>query len=138
MTSGAEAVEVLSLDTSAYSHLRGGHPGVVDLIARASQVVVPTVVLGELEAAFRLGTRLDENLDALDALLLQPLVVVADVSRDVARQFGQLTFQLRRHGTLIPSNDVWIAATSLARNARVVTFDSDFARVPGLDPIILC
>ncbi len=136
MTSGAELVEVLSLDTSAYSHLRGGHAGVVDLVAQASQVVIPTVVLGELEAAFRLGTRLAENLDALDAFLLQPWVAVADVTRDVARRFGQLAVELRRRGTPIPSNDVWIAATSLARNARVVTFDSDFARIPGLDPII--
>lgn len=37
------------LDTSAYSHFRGGHDGVVDRIATADRVYLPTIVLGELD-----------------------------------------------------------------------------------------
>jgi len=42
------SVDRLVLDTSAYSHFRAGHPGVLDRMADAAVLVVPAVVLGEL------------------------------------------------------------------------------------------
>ena len=54
------------LDTSAYSHLRRGHPKVQDIVAKAATVLLPTIVLGELEAAFQLGSRTKENVATLE------------------------------------------------------------------------
>jgi predicted nucleic acid-binding protein len=39
---------------------------------------------------------------------------------------------LRRQGTPIPTNDIWIAATALEHGGRVVAYDDHFGRVPGL------
>jgi len=55
----------------------------------------------------------------------------------VARRYGALFASLRRAGTPIPTNDIWIAAAALQVGARVVTFDTDFGRIPGLDAHVL-
>ena len=60
--SGAEFNGRLVLDTSAYSHFKAGDECVLDLIAAAEVVLLPTIVLGELEAAFIQGRRELENI----------------------------------------------------------------------------
>jgi tRNA(fMet)-specific endonuclease VapC len=45
--------------------------------------------------------------------------------------------ELRKAGTPIPTNDVWIAAITIDIGAHLLTFDSDFARVARLDCTVL-
>jgi tRNA(fMet)-specific endonuclease VapC len=125
------------LDTSAYSHFRANHVGIVDLIAAAETVIVPSIVLGELEAAFRIGKRTDENRVALADFLAESFVSVVPVSVEVARRYGQVFAALRKAGTPIPTNDVWIAASAMEVDAHLVTFDTDFERVRGLQRTVL-
>jgi tRNA(fMet)-specific endonuclease VapC len=95
-------------------------------------VLVPTTVLGELHAGFAVGGRRAENERALEDFLAEPFVAVVPVTADVARRYGEVHAALRRAGTPIPINDVWIAAVALDAGATVLTFDTDFERVPGL------
>jgi hypothetical protein len=44
------------MDTSAYSHMRMGHPELSDLLASAEALLLPVIVPGELEGAFELRT----------------------------------------------------------------------------------
>jgi len=125
------------LDTSAFSHLLAGHAEVVDWIARAEVVHMPTIVLGELEGGFRLGTRYAPNARTLDAFLEEPFVTVAPVTVEVARRYGEIFAALRRNGTPIPANDIWIGATTLEVGGHLLTFDRDFAVVPGLPHDVL-
>ena len=136
-SSGAEPTERLVLDTSGYSHLRAGHALTIDWLAVATVVAVPVIVIGELDAAFRQGTREADNRLSLDAFLGEPFVEVLGVDRAIASRYGALVPQLRRNGTPIPVNDIWIAATALAVGGRLLTFDRDFERVPGLDCVVL-
>ena len=55
----------------------------------------------------------------------------------VARHYGRLFAELKRAGTPIPVNDVWIAAACLDCDGRLVTFDRDFERIPGLELTVL-
>jgi predicted nucleic acid-binding protein len=71
-TPGAESNDTIVLDTSAYSHLRTGHPDVLDLLVRAPIVYVPLIVIGELEAAFDLGRRADQDRASLAEFLDEP------------------------------------------------------------------
>jgi tRNA(fMet)-specific endonuclease VapC len=127
----------LVLDTSAYSRLRSGHPSVLDALAAAEVVLVPVTVLGELEAGFELGSRAKENRAVLAEFLAESFVEVLEVTRSAARRYGRIFAQLRRAGTPIPVNDIWIAAVTLDCGARLLTFDRDFARVEGLEPVLL-
>ena len=135
--SGADVFDRLVLDTSAYSHFRAGHPHVLDLLARAATVLIPATVLGELEAAFQLGRRGRENRLTLAEFLGEPFVTVWPTTAAVARHYGRVFAELRRAGTPIPINDVWIAAACLDCDGQLVTFDRDFERIPGLELTVL-
>lgn len=124
------------LDTSAYSHFRGNHAEVVDRIAAADVVYLPTIVLGELEAAFRLGRRTGDNRAKLEEFLREDFVGVLPVTADVARCYGELFAELRAAGTPIPVNDIWIAAATIDAGAELITFDTDFGRIARLQHTI--
>jgi tRNA(fMet)-specific endonuclease VapC len=135
MSSGADVRVVL--DTSAYSHFRAGRDEVLDLLARADTVLIPAIVLGELDAAFEAGLRAKENRVRLAEFLDEPFVNVLPVTSSVARHYGRLVGELRRAGTPIPTNDVWIAATTADCGATLVTFDRHFDRLPALPRVVL-
>jgi tRNA(fMet)-specific endonuclease VapC len=136
-TSGAEPFDRLVLDTSAYSYLRSGHPRVHKCVASATVVLLPVVVVGELEAAFEGGSRTKLNRDALAEFMAEPFVVTVDVTTSIARRYGEVFAMLRRAGTPLPVNDIWIAAATLDSGGHLLTFDQDFRRVPGLRATIL-
>lgn len=135
--SGAEAGGRLVLDTSAYSHFRAGDDRVLDKIAAAEIVFLPTIVLGELEAGFALGRRELENRTLLAEFLAEPFVAVLQATPTVAHHYGRLFASLRRAGTPIPINDIWIAATTLDCGGHLLTFDRDFSSVAALDCTVL-
>ena len=135
--SGGDVFDRLVLDTSAYSHFRAGHPRVLELLARAATVVIPATVLGELDAAFQLGRRDRENRLTLAEFLGESFVTVWPTTATVARHYGRVFAELKRAGTPIPVNDVWIAAACLDCNGQLVTFDSDFQRISGLEFTVL-
>lgn len=135
--SGAEFTGRLVLDTSAYSHFRAGDERVLAFIAFAEIVFLPTIVLGELEAAFLLGRREQENRILLAEFLAEPFVSILPVTSAVAHHYGRILTELRRAGTPIPINDIWIAATSLDCGGHLLTFDGDFERVAALDCTVL-
>jgi predicted nucleic acid-binding protein len=139
MTSGSKADRAarLALDTSAYSRFRAGDARVHELIAAAEILLVPATVLGELYGAFELGSRTRENRVTLSEFLTEPFVRVVPISADVARQYGRVYAALRRAGTPIPANDMWIAAATIDQGACLLTFDRDFEQVAGLDRIVL-
>jgi predicted nucleic acid-binding protein len=122
----------VTLDTTAYAHLRRGHLGVTDSVARAELVYLPSIVLGELEAGFLLGRRTAENRTALAEFLDEPFVSVIPVDQQVAQVYGQLFSDLRRTGRPIPVNDIWIAAATIAVGAHLLTFDRDFDNLERL------
>ena len=129
---GEGPAESIILDTSAYSHLRSGHPDVHHLLARSPVVYLPLIVIGELEAAFQQGTKLVENRSRLAEFIDEPFVHVVGVTRSMARRYGELVDSLRRAGTPIPTNDIWIAAIASTVDGYILTFDRDFERVPGI------
>jgi tRNA(fMet)-specific endonuclease VapC len=135
--SGGEDAGRLVLDTSAYSHFRAGDERVLDFIAEAESVGFPTIVLGELEAAFSLGRRGRENRSTLSEFLAESFVAILPVTPAVALRYGRLFADLRRAGTPIPINDIWIAATVLDCGGHLLTFDGDFRRIAALDCTIL-
>ena len=120
------------LDTSAYSHFKRGATETVDALSHARWIGVPVVVIGELTVGFALGRRRAENERELRTFLDQPVVEVVDVSEEIARTWGEIIVALRRAGTPLPTNDVWIAATAACLGAPVITYDEHFERVPRI------
>jgi len=46
---------------------------------------------------------------------------------------GRISFMLRRKGIIIPTTDLIIAALALENNCMVLTLDSHFRQIPGIE-----
>ena len=117
------------LDTSAYSAFFRGHPGALELVRRAEAISLNPVVLGELLAGFRRGGRPRQNRDQLEELLDSPRANLVPIDEETADFYAEVYSALRKAGTPIPTNDVWIAASAMQHGLRVVTGDRHFERV---------
>jgi tRNA(fMet)-specific endonuclease VapC len=120
------------LDTNAYSAIASAHPGATDLMRRAESLVFSTVVLGEVLAGFRHGSKLAENLERLRRFVAQPRVTLVPVTWTTADRYSRIYAALRRKGKPIPTNDMWIAAHALETGADLLSFDPHFGHVDGL------
>ncbi len=94
-------------------------------------LAISFATVGELfEGAFRDGWG-ERRIKGLDEML-QGYVVVP-YSPEVCRQWGVIRAARRRR--TISENDAWIAATAVSHGCPLVTHDTDFEGVPGLDVV---
>ena len=122
----------IALDTNCYRGFCAGDREVLDRLQLAERVVLPFVTLAELRAGFRCGTRAGENERVLQRFLRRPRVGVLYASEDTTRHYAQLFVQLRRQGTPLPVNDVWIAALVLEHGFDLFSRDGHFDHLPQL------
>lgn len=125
------------LDTSAYSNFRRGNEEVAALLDQAELVGVPTVALGELRTGFLLGGRRRRNETELDAFLNNPVVEVLPVDSETSRQYAEIVAELRKAGTPIPTNDIWIAATAARNGTTVLTCGDHFERIGRVGSVVI-
>ncbi len=125
----------LLLDTSAYSALMRGHKEVAHRVRSAESVYFSSIVAGELLYGFRHGTRFLQNRTQLEAFLASPFVHFLSVTFTTSDRFGLIAADLRKRGTPLPSNDIWIAAHALESGADLVSFDQHFNCIAGLSLI---
>jgi tRNA(fMet)-specific endonuclease VapC len=125
------------LDTSAYSHFRRGDPDVSGLLDVAEWIGLPAIVLGELRTGFLLGARARENEAELRQFLDHPVVEELPVEGEVSRHFAEIVVDMRRAGTPLPTNDLWIAATAARYGALVLTYDGHFKKIARVGAVVL-
>ena len=125
-------MKAVVLDTSAFTALFRGDESILELLAKAECVYVSVIVIGELEAGFRGGSRYAENLALLERFLAKPTVEILAVGRDTGNCFGRIKSALKAKGTPIPINDVWLAAQCMETGAVLLTYDRHFAAIDGL------
>lgn len=90
------------------------------------------IVVGELLFGFRYGPRYEKNRAILEEFLESAFVELVPVTMETADRFGILAAELRRKGTPLPTNDVWIAAHVLESGSTLITSDSHFGRIENL------
>jgi tRNA(fMet)-specific endonuclease VapC len=125
----------LALDTNRYSDLGRDVPGVRETLEGAESIFLPFVVLAELRAGFVSGTRLRRNEDALLRFLSRPNVSVLFPDDATTHHYAAIDGQLRRQGTRIPTNDMWIAALVFQHSLTLFARDAHFDRLPQIPRI---
>ena len=118
------------LDTNIAIDLLAGGPQGDVAFDRVADVLLPTVVFGELQYGALKSERCTENLERLDLFALH--VAMVDIDMHTARTYGIVKNGLRAKGCPIPDNDIWIAALALQLDCTLVTRDRHFAAVDGL------
>jgi tRNA(fMet)-specific endonuclease VapC len=122
----------VAVDTNRLTDLLRGDKELADLLATCEHVAVPLTVLGEIKAGFLGGSQRDRNEQLLSGFFKRPNTRVLLPSRETAEQYARLFVQMRRAGTPIPDNDMWIAALAVEHDLTLITRDEHFERIPQL------
>jgi tRNA(fMet)-specific endonuclease VapC len=126
-------VEVrVALDTNRLTDLFQGDAELADRLGECDEVWIPLIVLAEMKAGFYGGSQQHRNEILLQSFLAKPTVGILLPARGTAEHYARLFVQLKRAGTPIPDNDLWIAALALEHDLLLITRDQHFERVPQL------
>ncbi len=122
----------LLLDTNRYTDLCRGNPSVVATLETAEEIWLPLMALAELRAGFAAGTQGPRNEAVLSRFLLQPGVGILYPDEQTTHSYASVYRQLRKQGTPIPTNDMWIAALALQHSLALCARDGHFDALPQL------
>ncbi len=118
------------LDTSGYSAYFAGGKRVRDLLLEADEIYLGPVVTGELLYGFGQGRYSLRNRQVLQEFLSRPRVVPLGIDQETAECYAKIRAALRKQGSPIPTNDMWIAASAMQFGLAVLTSDRHFEQVP--------
>ncbi|MBI2207091.1 MAG: type II toxin-antitoxin system VapC family toxin [Candidatus Rokubacteria bacterium] len=122
----------IAIDTNRYVDFAKGLPDAVDRVRRADEILVPFVVVGELRAGFAAGVRSLQNEAALVRFLDSRRVDLVFADEETTHHYARLFYQLRRQGTPIPTNDLWIAALVVQHQVHLYARDTHFDHLPQI------
>ena len=120
------------IDTNIYSDAMRGEKYAVNILRRNVQVLISPVVIGELLAGFKRGTKEGKNKQQLDEFLSRERVFELSISSETSEFYAFILNQLKEQGTPIPTNDIWIAASAMENGAALATRDEHFHKITGL------
>jgi tRNA(fMet)-specific endonuclease VapC len=122
----------IAVDANRYVDFCRGLEEAVSAFRRAERIFLPLVTLAELRAGFRCGSRSEQNERNLSRFLNSVRVAILSPDEQTTHHYARLYAQLRRQGTPIPSNDLWIAALVSQHDLCLYTRDRHFDRLPQL------
>jgi len=122
----------VALDTNRYVDLCKGDDDTATLLEEADAVFLPFVVVAELRAGFALGRRAAENERVLRRFLMKDGVRALFPDDQTTHHYAGVFRHLRRQGTPIPTNDMWIAALVLQHNLVLHARDRHFDHLPQI------
>jgi predicted nucleic acid-binding protein len=118
------------LDTNGLSALADGESTLEPILREAAEVALPIIVLGE----FRYGVRQSRERQRYEQWLTESLgnFRILDVDEATAASYATVRMELKKAGTPIPSNDVWIAALCRQHSLFLLSRDRHFDLVVGI------
>ncbi|MBX9572367.1 MAG: type II toxin-antitoxin system VapC family toxin [Candidatus Obscuribacterales bacterium] len=122
----------IALDTNRYVDFMKNDLATSALIRRASEIYMPLIVLAELRAGFAYGSKAKENEQRLVRFLNSARVQVLCPDEGTTFVYAQLYAQLKKQGTPIPSNDLWVAALVVQHDLILCARDKHFDFLPQI------
>lgn len=120
------------IDSNRFIDFCAGDAEVTEIFERAVLLAIPFVVLAELRAGAAVLKRGDAQLRVLNELLQQPGVRTVHSTDTTAHHYAAIYARLRRAGTPIPINDIWIAALAVEHSFLLYSRDAHFDLVPSI------
>jgi len=118
------------LDTNGLFALADGESTLEPILREAAEVALPVIVLGE----FRYGVGQSRDRQRYEQWLTESLgnFRILDVDETTAASYATVRMELKKAGTPIPSNDVWIAALCRQHSLFLLSRDRHFDLVVGI------
>lgn len=118
------------LDTNIVIAIFAKDSSVADHLAQATEVFVPSIVLGELFYGAHKSSQARANIARIEEFAGDTVVLACDAV--TGREYGRIKNDLRIRGRPIPENDIWIAAIATQHGLTVVSRDDHFDEVSNL------
>ena len=126
----------VAVDTNVLISFPQNGGDLAQVLGRFDRLVIPFAVDAEFRAGLDLTTHSGRrHLQILETFLADPSVEYATADSVISQKYSMVYQVLRKQGTPIPVNDIWIASVALVRNTPFCTFDKHFRHVPLLDVI---
>lgn len=121
------------LDTNGLSALVEGEPSLEPVLRKAEHLAIPAIVLGE----YRYGIWHSRNRQHYQQWLQQylPQFRILDIEDRTTIPYAAVRTELKKAGTPIPSNDVWIAALCRQHSLPIISRDHHFDLVARIKRI---
>jgi len=118
------------LDTNGLSAVADGDVALEPILRQAVDVAVPVIALGE----YIYGIRQSRDRGRYERWLEKSIrsYRILFVDEETAVYYATVRGELKKAGTPIPGNDVWIAALARQHDLAVLSRDRHFDLVPGL------
>lgn len=120
------------VDTNRYIDFCKGDAKAIQVVQTSQHIFLPFVVVAELRAGFRCGLKGEENERVLIRFLNSPRVEILYADEQTTHHYARLFFQLRKQGTPIPTNDLWIAALVTQHDLILFARDQHFDHFPQI------
>ena len=120
------------IDTNIYSYAMRGDPDTVSILQQAHEIAICSISIGELLSGFKGGSMEQINRRELEAFLDAPRVQLYLIDENTADHYADILNGLRKKGTPIPTNDIWIASVAFQHGLKLFTKDQHFKNISGL------
>jgi len=123
------------IDTNIYSNALRGDKSVIEVLRKQTEIGFSVISIGELLTGFKGGNKESENRIELEEFLDSPRVTLYTIDEDTAEFYSNILYNLKKAGTPIPTNDIWIAAIAFQHGIKLFSTDVHFNLVGGLSLI---
>lgn len=118
------------LDTNGLSAIADGEVELEPILQKATEVAIPVIVLGEYRYGISQSRDRARYEEWIEKYLSAFRILVVD--EQTAVTYSDIRTELKKAGTPIPSNDVWIAALCRQHSMPLISRDRHFDDVQGL------
>ncbi len=123
------------IDSCVYIAMHRGKKSVGEFLAQCEEIIVPAATFAELTEGILCDDKAAAKNAELNTFLDMVNVRFSPVGHAIAFRYAEISKSLRRRGTPIPHNDIWIAATAFETSSCVLSYDNHFDLIDGLGRI---
>ena len=106
-------------------------------LSKEDEVLTCFAVIAEWEYGIlnAKGHAKQQGIRAQGELVFNRMSRIIETTPEINLAYGQIAAELRRAGTMVPQNDMWIAAVARTLGATVVANDKHFRHIKNL-PVV--
>lgn len=118
------------LDTNIVIAIFAQDASVVFQLATATEVLIPSIVIGELFYGAYNSKRIADNVQRINDFIEANTIIHCDA--ETAKCYGQIKNSLKIKGRPIPENDIWIAAIAQQHELTLISRDGHLNEVDSI------
>ncbi|MBU0764230.1 MAG: type II toxin-antitoxin system VapC family toxin [Bacteroidetes bacterium] len=124
-------MKTIAVDTNIAIDILNGNEKVISMLDIYSVLCIPVTVCGELLFGAVNSGNSKRNLVKYRGFISN--CTILNINTDVAEQYAVIRKNLKKRGTPIPENDIWIAATCIVYDILLATNDRHFSYISSLN-----